>query len=271
LIAGLEPVVAAELALAGVAYGWASTRVARWEHRHTLAFSAGLVAIAVALGPLDRAADGSLPGHMAQHLVLIFVAPPLLLAGAPLRLALATLPTDTGRALARFGRGRVIATLGRPAVALACFAAILLGTHVPAFYEAALRHPLLHATEHVLYLIAGLVLWAPVLAPAPLPRRLGPLGSVLYLLIAMFPGAVIGLTLMTATGAVFPSYGHSPAALGEQWRAGMVMWASGSAVLAVAIVGLGWRALVVEERRQRIRDAHAVRAQAAAELPGAPR
>jgi cytochrome c oxidase assembly factor CtaG len=179
---------------------------------------------------------------MVQHLVLIFVAPPLLLAGAPLRLALATLPTDAGRALARLGRGRVVSALSRPGVALACFAAVLVCTHVPGFYEAAIRHPLLHASEHVLYLIAGLVLWAPVLAPAPMPRRLSPLGSILYLLLAMFPGAAIGLTLMTATSAVYPIYGTTAAALEEQWRAGMVMWASGSAVLALAIVGLGWRA-----------------------------
>jgi cytochrome c oxidase assembly factor CtaG len=271
MIAGVEPPVAAEFAIAAVAYGWASTRVARWEARRTVAFLAGLAAIAVALGPLDGAAEGSLPGHMVQHLVLIFVAPPLLLAGAPLRLALATLPTDTGRALARFGRGRFVGALSHPAVALACFAAVLLGTHVPGFYEAAVRHPLLHAGEHVLYLLAGLVLWAPVLAPAPLPRRLSPLGSILYLLLAMFPGAVIGLALMTATGAVYPIYGATAAALDEQWRAGMVMWASGSAVLALAIVGLGWRALVLEERRQRIRDAHAHRADPTIDLPGAPR
>jgi cytochrome c oxidase assembly factor CtaG len=270
VIAGLDPVVAAELALVAGAYLWATTRVARWEGRRTLAFLGGLAAIAVALAPLDRAAAGSLPGHMAQHLVLIFVAPPLLLSGAPLRLALATLPTAAGRALARLGRGRVIAALSRPAVALACFAAVLLGTHVPGFYEAALEQPLLHATEHVLYLLAGLLLWAPVLAPAPLPRRLGPIGSVLYLLLAMLPGAVIGLALMTATGPVFPAYGNSPAALDEQWRAGMVMWASGSAALAVAIVALGWRALLAEERRQQVRDAHRARA-AAIEPPGAPR
>ena len=257
-----DPVPTVELAIAAVAYVWASARPARWEPWRTVAFLAGLAAVGLALGPLDAVATSGLAGHMVQHLVLIFVAPPLLLAGAPLRLALATLPAEAGRALVRLGRSVPIRSLSRPVVALAGFATLILGTHVPGFYEAALEHPLLHALEHVLYLLAGLLLWLPVLAPAPLPRRLSPLGRVLYLLFAMFPGAVVGLTLMTATASLYPAYGSGAAAVAEQWRAGMIMWASGAAVLGSAIVGVGWAAILEEERRQRIRDAHDARTSA---------
>ena len=257
-----DPVPTVELALVASAYLWASTRPARWEVRRTVAFMAGLAAIAVALGPFDSVAESGLPGHMVQHLILIFVAPPLLLAGAPVRLTLAATPADTGRALARLSRSRLAWAMTRPGVALGGYAALILGTHVPGFYDAALAHPLLHAAEHVLYLIAGLLLWTPVLAPAPLPSRLSPLGRIFYLLFAMFPGAVVGLVLMTATASVYPAYGTAATAIHEQWQAGMVMWASGAALLGLAIVVIGWTALLAEERRQRVRDAHDARASA---------
>ena len=257
-----DPVPTVELALVASAYLWASTRPARWEARRTVAFMAGLAAIAVALGPFDSVAESGLPGHMVQHLILIFVAPPLLLAGAPVRLTLAATPADTGRALARLSRSRLAWAMTRPGVALGGYAALILGTHVPGFYDAALAHPLLHAAEHVLYLIAGLLLWTPVLAPAPLPSRLSPLGRIFYLLFAMFPGAVVGLVLMTATESVYPAYGTAATAIHEQWQAGMVMWASGAALLGLAIVVIGWTALLAEERRQRVRDAHDARASA---------
>lgn len=257
-----DPVPTVELGLVAAAYLWASTRPARWEPWRTVAFMTGLAAIAVALGPVDGVAESGLPGHMVQHLILIFVAPPLLLAGAPVRLALAATPADTGRALVRLSRSRPARALTRPGVALGGYAAVILGTHVPAFYDAAIAHPLLHAIEHVLYVTAGLLLWTPVLAPAPLPSRLSPLGRIFYLLFAMFPGAVVGLVLMTATASVYPAYGTGAGAIGEQWQAGMVMWASGAALLGLAIVAVGWTALLAEERRQRIRDAHDARSSA---------
>ncbi len=72
----------------------------------------------------------------------------------------------------------------------------------------------------------------------------------------MFPGRDVGLGLMTAVDAAYPIYGSGPSALADQWRAGMIMWAAGAGVLGAAIVVLGWRGLVAEERRQRVRDAH---------------
>jgi cytochrome c oxidase assembly factor CtaG len=250
------PVVSAELVAVAAVYLWASRRPARWDPVRSVCFLAGLAAIAIALGPLDAAADAGLPGHMTQHLVLILVAPPLLLGGAPIRLALATSPPDVGRAVVRIARSRPVELATRPAIALSLFAAIVFGAHVPGFYDAAVGDSFLHASEHVLFLLAGLLLWLPVLTPSPIPGRLSPLGRVLYLLLAMFPGAAIGLVLMTSTGAVYPIYGSGPAALDDQWRAGMIMWATGAAVLGAAIVAVGWRALLAEERRQRIRDSH---------------
>ncbi len=79
LMGAFAPVPTAELAALAALYLWASRRPARWDPLRTASFLAGLAAVAVALGPLDSLADDGLSGHMVQHLVLIFVAPPLLL------------------------------------------------------------------------------------------------------------------------------------------------------------------------------------------------
>src|SRR5919107_40891 len=97
-------------------------------------------------------------------LLVTVVAALLLTAGAPLTLALSTLPRGGRAALARLLHGRLAACLGHPLVAWSLFAAVLLLSHVPAVYGAALRSPSLHALEQPLYLLTALLFWAPVVA-----------------------------------------------------------------------------------------------------------
>jgi cytochrome c oxidase assembly factor CtaG len=267
---GFDLAVCAELAAIGGVYQYATTRVARWELRRTASFLAGLVVLAICAGPLEAGADERLSAHMLQHLGLFLAAPPLLLWGAPVRLLLASLPARYGRSTVRLLRSRPLRIVLLPAVAVAIFAAAMLATHVPAVYGETLRHPVAHGLEHVLYLTAGLILWTPLIGGVPLPRRLSPLGRILYLMVAMLPGALVGLGLLSATGVVYPFYASvsgTAAALGDQGAAAMVMFGGDVLFLGSAIVILGWRAIVEEEERQRIRDAHDARLR---ELGGAP-
>ena len=82
-----DVVLAAELLAAAAAYVWAARRV-RWPPWRTGAFVAGLAALAVALVVLDGAADRTLTAHMAQHLVRVYAAAPLLVLGSPIALGL---------------------------------------------------------------------------------------------------------------------------------------------------------------------------------------
>src|SRR5205807_197884 len=80
-----------------------------------------------------------------------------------------------------------------PALCLGVFGAALVVTHLPGIYDAALRHPALHDGEHVLYLLAGSLVWFPILGGDPLPsRRLGGLAMLGYLLATMVPMALVG-------------------------------------------------------------------------------
>src|SRR5439155_20980203 len=136
----------------------------------------GLAALAVALGPLDAPAGGRLSAHMAQHLLLLTVAPALLALGAPVRLALRVLPPAGRRALAGGLRSAPARALGRPPVAVGLSGAVVVAFHLPPLFGAALASPFVHGVEHAALFWSALASWIVVLGVDPLPHRLGPIG-----------------------------------------------------------------------------------------------
>jgi cytochrome c oxidase assembly factor CtaG len=230
--------------------------------RRAAAWAAGVAALALALSPpLDAWADARLSAHMVQHLLLTMVAAPLLAAGAPVRLALRTLRRGGRRRLARALHLRAVRVLAHPALGWAALTAVMLGTHLTPLYGLALRHPLVHASEHLAYLVAAVLYWAPLIGADPLPGRPGAAGRLAWLLAAMPPMGLIGAWLLTGP-LRYPEYA-GPGALADQRQAASVMWVGGSLMLAGATVGLAFGAMVTEERRQVRREAAADRRRAA--------
>ena len=247
-----HPDVLAVLALAGGAYAFGVWRVRRWRTRRALAFAAGLAALAVALlSPLDAAAQTALRAHMAQHLLIAMVAAPLLVAGAPLTLALRAGRPPTRRRLTVLLSAPAARTLVHPVTTWALFAAVLLGSHFTPLYDAAVRSDALHAVEHAAYLWAALLFWLPVLTePLGARRRLGWLSITAYHLAMMPVVSIVGVVLLYASQPLYSSY----PSLADQQDAGMLMWVGGTMMLAFAALAIGWRELLREERRQVVRE-----------------
>src|SRR5204863_3874007 len=110
--------------------------------------------------PLDTLAGRSLPIHMAQHLVLLVLVPPLLLAGAPIVPLLRGLPA--GRIRGALGAVAAIADrITHPVAGLVALSLATWGWHVPAAFELALRDRVWHVAEHASFLGAGLLFWWP--------------------------------------------------------------------------------------------------------------
>ena len=136
-------------------------------------FLGGLLSIWIALAsPLDTFDGLLLSFHMTQHLILMSVAPPLLLLGAPAVPLLRGLP----RSLLREGLGpffrtatlrRVFHGLTHPAFAWFAMNLAYLGWHLPRFYELALRSPGWHEVEHACFLGTSLLFWFPIILPWP--------------------------------------------------------------------------------------------------------
>jgi putative membrane protein len=235
-VTGLLIVAAAGLYLVGVRTFDARHPRAPFPHRWSVAFAAGLAAVAVALvGPVDRLAGERFSWHMVQHLLLVMVAPPLLLLGRPLLLARRAAPPRVRRTLTSTLRSRAVHALTHPVVAWTGLAVALWATHFTDLYQAALTSGSVHALEHALYLGAGLLFWFPVVGAEPSPRRLSHPARLLYLFTAAPAGALLAATLFQSERILYPAYGGA-GALADQQAAGAIMWIGGGLLFLVAVL-----------------------------------
>jgi len=251
----LDPGLTAALAAAVLAYLAGVLRVRRWPARRTAAFLGGIAVLAIALeSGLHTEGERLLSAHMVQHLVLTLAAAPLLLAGAPVVLALRALRPAPRRALARVVVGRPGRIATSPALALALFTVVMVGSHLPWFYDAALTHPAIHVLEHLLFVGSALLLWAVILAIEPLPHAPSPLVRILVVMASMPAMIAVGVGLATASSVVYRPYAATgaAAALADQRTGGMIMWVGGSLVMAAIAVAVGWQAILREERRAEV-------------------
>jgi len=238
-----DALLVAELAAAGAAYLVGARRVRRWPARRTAAFAGGLALMAVALIALDGAAHRTLSGHMVQHLLLVFGAAPLLVLGSPVALALRATGAPARRVL-RLG------ALGHPVAGYVALVGTMAATHLTGIYEAALAHPALHAGEHVAYLGAAVLFWRPVLGADPVPGRPGPVGRLLYLMLASGPLSLVGVVMEASRHPWYAAYAGRPGALADQHVAGALMWVGGGLALAAITVGASWAGLRREHARR---------------------
>jgi putative membrane protein len=247
----------------------ARLRPSQWPRSRSLCFIAGnLVLILALMSPVDTYAELLLSVHMVQHLLLTMVAPPLLLLGAPLTLALRTVRPSDRKFLLRFLKGNIVRFLSQPLLGWGLFVVVLWGSHLPAFYDATIRSTPLHALEHLAYLSAALMLWRPMVASDPAPSRLSHPGRLLCLFLLMPQMTFLGLAIYGSDTPIYAPYVTSSALLGtsavaDQHLAGAIMWASGMIFMvpAMALVLIDW--MRTDEREALRADARLDRAAAA--------
>src|SRR6266498_3186617 len=149
----------------------------RFGFTQLTSFYAGLITILFALmSPLDAFAGWLLTVHMIQHLLLMMVAPPLLLYGAPYLPLLFGLPRDFLRdGVQPFLASPTLRKVGHfivhPVFSLSAFVFTNTAWHLPAMYELALRSPTWHQVEHVCFLTTALLFWWPIIQPYPCVAR----------------------------------------------------------------------------------------------------
>ena len=268
MIPSADPIVLL-VAVAGVVYATADQRVRNARGRpaprvRRWAFFSGLGVLVLALaGPIDAAVETSFSMHMVQHLLLTMVAAPLLLLGAPLTLALAAWPKSSRSALVRVLHSAPARLVSNPLVAWAVFFGVLWLAHFTGVYEAALRNTGVHALEHVTFLLAALLFWAPIVHADPSPSVLSYPAKILYLFVAMPAMALLGLTIVSTREVLYPTYAQAEgvaSALADQRTAGAIMWA-GTMILIVPALGVVlWEWMAADEREARRVDAQLDRA-----------
>lgn len=211
-----------------------------------------LLTLAALVSPIDALADQLFLMHMVQHMLLLDLIPILAILGLtkvilrPLTRAIHDLERRAG-------------ALASPAIAVLLYIGVIWVWHIPAAYDLALRHPVVHVLEHVAFVLVGSLYWWHLLSPIRARLRLGGMGPIAYMgSTKLFVGA-LGMGLAFAPSALYPYYVHHARVWGlsahdDQSIAGLIMAVEQSLVMGIALVVLFMRALAESEREQQRRE-----------------
>jgi putative membrane protein len=207
-------------------------------------FCVGLLLVWVGLGsPLSVLDHDLLTVHMVQHLLLMTIAPPLILLGAPLKLlpqrTLQRLVELIARPLRWTPMGQVGRMLLHPAVGWIGATATLVVWHVPGAFMLGLRSEMWHGIEQATFLVTGLLFWRPVVESSQNALKSPESSILLYLFFATLPCDILSGFLVFCDRVVYPAYLSSPrrfglTALADQQCAGALMWTCVTVVYLVA-------------------------------------
>jgi cytochrome c oxidase assembly factor CtaG len=218
------------------------------------AFLAGLGFIWIALAsPLDALNDRLLTAHMLQHMLLLTVAPPLILLGAPLIPIVRGLPAvgarkRVGSFLTWPGTQRIGHVFANPVSGAVAMGLAMFVWHTPSLYELALRSDAWHEVEHATFFLASLTFWWPVVLPWPSRGQWPRWAMVPYLLVADLQNTALAAILTFSDRVLYPSYSDAPRMLGlsalqDQVAAGAFMWVAGSIAFIVPAIGVALQCL----------------------------
>ena len=227
-------------------------------------FYGGLAALVIAiLSPLDAFAGLLLQVHMIQHLLLLMVAPPLLWLGQPVLPFVRAVParfvrTAFGPFLHSAGLRKLAAFFVHPVVAWLLFNAMVIGWHLPRFYDLGLRDRSWHEFEHVCFLSTALLFWWPVIEVWPSRRQWPRALMIPYLLLADFVNTGLSAFLAFSGGVLFDTYRAGPRLWGispsdDQVTAGVIMWVPGSIAYLLPAVAIAMQ-LLTPQRAWKMRS-----------------
>lgn len=247
--------------------GWALARRTRPEELpgwRALSFCGGMLAIWLAIAsPIDALDDYLLTAHMIQHFILMSVAPPLIILGAPTVPMLRGLPRwfikgPLHPLFASRGMQHVIHTLSNPILIWLAMNVAYLGWHIPAAFELTFRSENIHNSEHMCFLLTNIAFWWVVLQPWPTKPRWPAWAAIPYLLSADLVNTLLSALLTFSGKVLYPSYATAPRVseltpLQDQVAAGAEMWILNSLVFLVPAMVITMQVLAPKRLRPKDR------------------
>ena len=189
-----------------------------------------IVVLAAVLSPLDTESAQHFPAHMIQHMILVFVAGPLMAASRMFYPQMRVL-----RSILFVGIAHAIA---------------LWVWHLPALYDAAMGNTLLHMAEHLFFIVTAVMFWNVVL-----DANVDRFKRIALVFATMLQSGALGVVIAFASEPLYEWHvEHTPAGplgnsmvLSEQQAAGAIMWVPPGVVYLVLMLGLLARALAVSD------------------------
>ncbi len=222
----------------------------KWPVGRTIAFALGITATDFATsGGLGLYAQFSFSYHMTAHMVLGMIAPIGLVLGAPMTLALRTLPQ--GRNSDERGvRGSLLAALHskpgifftNPIVALAIFDGSLFALYFTDLFSVLMQSHTGHLFMSLHFLAAGYLFFSIIIGIDPNPRKVHYLVQIVILFGAMSIHAFFSVALMSSTTLIDGGYYASLQtpwlgdSLTDQKLGGSIGWAMGEIPILIALV-----------------------------------
>lgn len=235
----------------------------RWPVHRTLLWLLGCLALAYVTSGAPAAYGRTLFSvHMVQHMALTMVVPPLLVAGAPVTLALRALPrrADGSRGprewLLAVVESRWARVVSHSVVAAVVFAGSLVAFYFSPLLELALSTHVGHELMTVHFLLAGYLFANALVGVDPGPARPAYPFRLLLLFATMAFHAFFGVSLVGGDALLaadwFSSTGWGIDALADQREGGAIAWGIGelpTLVLALVVAVLWSRSDEREARR----------------------
>ena len=260
LLAVVVTIIAHEVGLARLRSHSALSRT-RHRRQNSLVFYAGLgVLLFVIVSPIDYWSSDYFYVHMLAHLLLSFLAPALIVAGAPWIPLMFALPLKSRRAIGRFfylsPRASIFRVIGRflrnPWVAVGSFNVAMLVWHIPACFDLAERNRFVHIwLMHTSFIVTGVLFWLQIIPSHPMKPARGPAFQASAIVATNVIMTVLAISMSFLTSVSwYHVYAHvrgvtmSPFA--DQQIGAAILWVCGDFWAAPALFVIIRRALETE-------------------------
>ena len=227
-----------------------SRRGDKWPIGRTIAFALGISAIDFATsGGLGVYSRFAFSNHMLSHMVLGMIAPIGIVLGAPVTLALRTLPI--GRNEQERGiRGNFIALLHsklskiytHPVVALAIFNGSLFALYFTPLFGNLMQGHSGHFFMSMHFLLSGILFFQVLIGVDPMPRKVPHIVKVIIIFAAMSIHAFFSISIMSASTLLDNGYFEllerpwATDLLADQRLGGAIGWATGEIPILLALL-----------------------------------
>ncbi|RYU09769.1 cytochrome c oxidase assembly protein [Nocardioides iriomotensis] len=201
--------------------------------------------------------------HMVQHMLLAMLVPLFLALGAPVTLALRTLPARPRGWLLALLHSRLAMVLTFAPLTLALFVASPWALYFTGWYDASLRSDYVHEMMHVHLVLVGALFFWPMVGIDPVPGRIAYPFRLLMVFLTLPFHAFLGVTIMGQTELIAGDwYRALPETAGLAWLpdpaadqhlAGGILWGSGDIIglVFLAVLFTQWvRASMKEAARE---------------------
>ena len=194
--------------------------------------------ILVLEGPIDFYAEEMFFIHMIQHLTLMVIIAPLLLSANAMPIFIWGTPKKMRSVLSKPFAGnsfskKVLTIITRPRYSLLLYVLNLYLWHIPFFYNLTLSSDTFHFINHAFFVFMALLLWWPIIGPAPVRTNLTIPQKIVYVLVAVTPSAALA-AFITLSGDPIYNYESTPLHWNmlshkeDQTWGGLIMWLPGN-------------------------------------------